>query len=337
MVIYYIGLIFVFLLFFIVLFCVLKINKTSRVYFILLMTLVTGVMGFGYYYFGALKPLKSLYAYREIHDLLIGLQNKPNISPEFVDKSLSDLYDNLPKTEYVHAKMGEVYLALNMPVKAQSAYEKAIILNNQNRDYAYGFYYSQSLSYQGELPEKSVQALERLLAVYPKDNGLLNLLAVNYFQSKQFEKAVLYWQKIRSDNPEESQLIQEMIGRAKTQLGQPMLGISPSIKLTVKWASPELKKYPVIFLVVKHPNQAMPILVKKLSVSQDIVLGTEQQFILSNQDAMDPNQGLKLGQKLIVSVRGSISGLAGKSTQDKIVESQALLLNANQIETQIIF
>ena len=287
------------------------------------------VMGGGYYYYGAITPLKSLYAYREIHDVLERLQKKSNISPANIDLALSELYPTLPQTEFVHAKMGEVYLALNLFSEAKMAYQQALKINGTNRDYLYGVYYAESLMHQGKLAQSSVQVLTKMRESFPKDNGILNLLAVNSFQTNQYDQAINYWKQIESSSIEEISLIQEMINRALINL--------PHIKLKIQWHDPHIKKYPVIFLVVKHPNHAMPILVKKLVLGPEVLPGQTQEYILSNHDAMDPHHGISAGQKLKILVRGSVSGLADKSNADKIVASRDFVLKAEALETKIIF
>ncbi len=338
MLIYYLGLSFIFLLFLIIVIFLLKLNysKYQWGYFAAAIFLSGSVVCFGYYHIGGIKPLKSLYAYREIHDLLTTLQKSEKTTSESVEHALVKLYDSLPQTEYVHAKMGEVYLALNFSERAQMAYQQAVTINTQNRDYLYGFYYAQSLNSHGELPDKSVQALLKLIEIFPKDNGFLNLLAVHHFQTTQYAKALAYWHKIQTENREEAHLIQTMILRSQTLLGQTAED-SPNINLTIKWLYPDIQKFPVIFIVAKYPGEAMPVLVKKLLVSQDIQWGQEQAFILSNLDAMDSSRKMRKGQKLIISVRGSKSGRADKSSEDKIVESQALLLDSDKLEAKIIF
>lgn len=330
---FYIGLVLFFLFFLVILFFLLRPTCFSKIALIGVVSISSGV---GYYYYGAMIPLKSLYAYREVHSLLQTLQKNSKTRQETVDQELSTLYNKLPQTEYVHAKLGELYLALNLSIKAEAAYQKAMDINKNNREYLYGYYYAQSLNHHGILPEKSIQALLKLIELYPEDNGFLNLAAVNYFQTKQYEQSIKYWKDIRSKNPEEARLIQFMLEQAKKQMGQTLIS-SPSIKIRVKWNYPEIKKYAVVFLVVKYPNDVKPILVKKLRVDQDIVAGQEQAYILSNQDTMDSTRTLEKGKNVIVSLRGTISGIADKATQDKVVESQALLLNQDQLELKIIF
>lgn len=342
MIIYYLGLSFIFLLFLMVVFFLLKTNHVNQsgqykgLFSSCVLVVSAIVVGYGYYHLGAMTPLKSLYAYRDIHDLLTTLQKSEKTTSDSIEHALNTMYDTLPQTEYVHAKMGEVYLALNFRAEAQMAYQQAVTINPQNRDYLYGFYYAQSLNSHGELPDKSVQALVKLIDVFPKDNGFLNILAVHYFQSAQYKNAIEYWKKIKADNAEEANLIQEMVLRANTLQGNTVHN-TPSIKLTIKWAYPGIKKYPVIFIVAKYPNQSMPVLVKKLLVSQDIQFGQEQVFMLTNQDAMDPNRKITKGQKLIISVRSSITGSVDKTSEDKVVESQALLIDSDKLDTKIIF
>jgi cytochrome c-type biogenesis protein CcmH/NrfG len=223
MLIYYFGLSFIFVFFLMVVFFLFQFKKYTKLqwlYISIMLIISSSVMGLGYYYFGATTALRSLYAYREIHNVLSSLQVKNNTSPEFVEEELTRLYQRLPQDEQVHAKMGEVYLALNLPIKAENAYQRALKIRPLVRDYAYGFYYAQSLHFHGVLPVSSVQALIKLTEQFPKDNGLLNLLAVNSFQTKQYSRAIEYWEKIRSEDLEEARLLQEMIARAKAGLNQ---------------------------------------------------------------------------------------------------------------------
>ena len=295
-----------------------------------------GLIGGGYYFYGALQPLRSLYAYREIHDLLEKLQKSNTTTAESIDQALENLYTTLPQTEYVHAKMGEVYLALNLPYKAHIAYQQALKTKVENRDYLYGFYYAESLNSHGKLSEKSEQVLYKLIDLYPKDNGFFNLLAVHCFQTANYGRAIQYWEKIQSDNPDEANLIQTMVSRAKLMLGQE-IDNSPTIELTIKWDHPNIEQYAALFISVKKPNEPMPVLVKKLRVPEDIQPGQSQIFTLSNLDAMNPQRKLQNGQKWVIAIKGSMSGLADKSNEDKVVESQAILLDSNKLETKIIF
>lgn len=340
MVIYYVGLGLIFLFFIIILFFLLKPKISNNIYkisyLITALCLSLSLIGGGYYFYGALQPLRSLYAYRDIHDLLEKLQKNNATTAESIEQALESLYPTLPQTEDVHAKMGEVYLALNLPYKAQLAYQQALKIKIENRNYLYGFYYAESLNYHGKLSEKSKQALYKLVDMYPKDNGFLNLLAVDCFQTADYAHAVHYWEKIQSDNLDETSLIQTMVSRAKLMSGQEMAN-SPTIELTIKWDHPNILQYAALFISVKKPNESMPVLVKKLSIPEDVQPGKSQVFTLSNLDAMNPERTLQKGQQWIISVKGSMSGLADRSTEDKIVESQAILLDSNRLETKIIF
>lgn len=334
MIIYYAGLGLIVLFFLSLLIFLLK--KWKKIYLISAMVLFLSLIAGGYYFFGALQPLRSLYAYRDIHELLEKLQKNNTVTAESIDKALTELYPTLPQTEYVHAKMGEVFLALNLPYQAQIAYQNALKIKVENRDYLYGFYYAESLTYHGKLSTKSEQALNKLIKIYPKDNGFLNLLAVHCFQTADYTHAIQYWERIQSDSPDEASLIQSMVSRAKLMLGQ-KLNNSPIIELTIKWDLPNIQQYAALFISVKKPGESMPVLVKKLSVPEDIHPGKSQLFTLSNLDAMNPERQLQKGQKWVIAVKGSMSGLADKSTEDKIVESQAILLDSNKLETKIIF
>lgn len=340
MIIYYAGLGLIFLLFSIILIFLLKSKISNNIYkisyLISVLFLSIGLIGGGYYFYGALQPLRSLYAYREIHDLLETLQKTNTTTAESIDHALASLYLNLPQTEYVHAKMGEVYLALNLPYKAQRAYQQALKIKVENRDYLYGFYYAESLNNHGKLSEQSIQALYKLIDVFPKDNGFFNLLAVHCFQTADYGLAIQYWEKIQSDNSDEANLIQSMVSRATLMLGKETEN-SPKIELTIKWNDPNIQQYAALFISVKKPNEPMPVLVKKLRVPEDIQAGHLQSFTLSNLDVMNPERKLQKGQKWIIAVKGSMSGLADKSSEDKIVESKAILLDSNRLETEIIF
>jgi cytochrome c-type biogenesis protein CcmH/NrfG len=223
MLIYYFGLSFIFLFFLMVVLFLFQYKKYTKLqwgYLSGILILSMAVMGLGYYQYGAVHKLNALYAYREIHDLLMHLQNEKNRSPQSVEQALTSLYQRLPQTEQVHAKMGEVYLALNSPLPAESAYQRALAINPLVREYAYGLYYAKSLQNHGILAVSSVNALIKLMEQFPKDNGMLNLLAVHSFQTKQYKQAIKYWTKIRTDDQDEENLIQVMITRAKTELDQ---------------------------------------------------------------------------------------------------------------------
>ncbi len=336
MVIYYAGLSLIVLFF--AIFLIFLRSSTKKNYLMNMSTflLFMGLTGGGYYFYGASQPLRSLYAYRDIHDLLEKLKNSPDVTAESIEQSLTDLYPTLPQTEYVHAKMGEVYLALNLPYNAQIAYQKALKIKVENRDYLYGFYYAESLSHHGKLSDKSVQTLSKLIDLYPKDNGFFNLLAVHFFQTADYAHAIQYWEKIQSDNPDEANLIQVMTDRAKLMLGK-KISDSPTVELTIEWAHPNIHQYIALFISVKQPGNPMPVLVKKLNVPKDIQPGKSQIFTLSNSDAMNPERILQTGQKWVIAVKGSMSGIADKSRDDKIVETQAILLDSNKLETKIIF
>lgn len=334
MVTYYAGLGLIVLFFLIMLIFLMK--STKKIYLISAMVLFISLIGGGYYFYGALKPLRSLYAYRDIHELLEKLQKNNATTAESIDKALTELYPTLPQTEYVHAKMGEVFLALNLPYQAQKAYQNALKIKIENRDYLYGFYYAESLTHHGNLSEKSEQTLSKLITLYPKDNGFLNLLAVHCFQTADYAHAIQYWERVQSDNPDEASLIQAMVSRAKIMLDK-KLNDSPIIELTIKWDHPNIQQYAALFISVKKPGESMPVLVKKLNIHQDIQSGKSQIFTLSNLDAMNPERQLQKGQKWVIAVKGSMSGLADKSIEDKVVESQAILLDSNKLETKIIF
>lgn len=223
MLVYYLGLFFIFSLFLGCLLIFIEYKKYTKLQlsFITSMSFIAmTVMGVGYYRYGALQELQSVYAYREIQFLLSDLQKNSKASSVEIEKSLSDLYQHLPQIELVHSKMGEVFLAANCPIQAEKAYAAALKINTTNREYRYGFYYAQSLRYQGILPSSTERELTNLVLQYPKDNGFLNLLAVNSFQTKRYEKAIDYWKKIESNNPEEMSLIQQMIVQAQSQLDQ---------------------------------------------------------------------------------------------------------------------
>lgn len=112
---------------------------------------------------------------------------------------------------------------------AEEAYRRVITLVEREGKSTAPFYglLAQALYFkaQGTIAPEVQQALDAAFAINPEEVNSLALLAMNQFETGNFEASIQYWQRILAADPQHPSraMIEEGIAQARTRLGQPVV------------------------------------------------------------------------------------------------------------------
>ncbi|HRE33336.1 MAG TPA: tetratricopeptide repeat protein, partial [Candidatus Berkiella sp.] len=243
--------------------------KSSRWPVMVAILLLSGTSSGLYYYWGGSKGLQHRQAFNEIDDFFAEFANNKNQSKEQVLNNLNALEEKVAYSHVALARLGNVYLELGMHEKAIDCFVKAQSMAPEIVDYQVQAIYSYSLGNQGQLPQELRLQTQTLLALYPQNFVLMNLLALDYYFQGEYADAILYWQKLidydQSLTPERKIVIENAIAKAK-QLAPELKVANVVVKVTVSIDKPLAEKVSptdVVYIYVKSPNQRMPLAVQK--------------------------------------------------------------------------
>ncbi|MCS5711393.1 c-type cytochrome biogenesis protein CcmI/CycH [Candidatus Berkiella aquae] len=290
--------------------------------------LLSGISIGLYSYWGASQGLRHRQAFNEIDDFFAEFANNKNQTKEQVLNNLSTLEDKVAYSHAALARLGNVYLELGMHDKAIDCFVKAQSMAPEIVDYQVQAIYSYSLGNQGQLPQELRLQAQTLLALYPQNFVLMNLLALDYYFQGEYADAMLYWQKLidydQSLTPERKTVIENAIAKAK-QLAPELKVANIVVKVTVsldKQLAEKVSPTDVVYIYVKSPEQRMPLAVQK-RMAHELPITVE----LTNQQQMLPNMGMKAGEKVEVFAKVTASGDPLTKEGTLRGESQPLVVN----------
>lgn len=286
-----------------------------------------------YFYWGASADLVQSQALNQIEKKLLLLTQDQKLNAEKIYQGLETLEKEIAYSHAGLARLGEIYITLGAFDKSQQVYQQATKLAPHHLDYEVQWIYTHSLMNKGKLPIPVQKKAMALVAKHPEQKVLVNLLAIDHYFQGQHQQAIDAWQSIlESDQnltPERRLVLERAIvsaQKALTQIGMPKeqdINLQVKVSLSPKLQS-QVSPHHAVFVFVKCPNQRAPLAVIRKKVHElpfMVNIGKEQQMLA--------NQGLSLGQEVIIVAKISKSGDPLNKEGDLQGISQKIMLHSD--------
>src|SRR5690606_28644514 len=133
---------------------------------------------FGLYHrYGSAESLSAYVATESLYQALRDIRDSEHVSYLNVAEKLKRFEITLPDNHYAWAKLGDVYLNLQMYTEALNAYEKAEVFAAGDEVYFAKAQQAYALSFihSGKLNEQALRLIDEVLSQYPSHRGALNL------------------------------------------------------------------------------------------------------------------------------------------------------------------
>lgn len=171
-------------------------NRTSPYW---LHGIVGGVFCLGaigcYQHWGASKPLRDHFALKQVDEALSQL-SRDDVTRQDILNKFSHLSKEYKRSAITLARIGGIYLELGFFQEAIQQYQQALVQDKNNQEYWVQWIYSYSLAHRGVLPKEVKEKAEQVLQKEKKNKTLINLLAIDDYFKKDYQKAIQGWQKL---------------------------------------------------------------------------------------------------------------------------------------------
>lgn len=117
--------------------------------------------------------------------------------PDDLIKRLKTRLDIKPNDAKGWYLLGRLYASQQRWPKSYQSFKKAFALNPNDEKITLNFVQAQ-LQINGQLNEKSLELINKLLLVNPNQLDALSMLAMNAFAKHDYQEAINYWQKVLS-------------------------------------------------------------------------------------------------------------------------------------------
>ncbi|MBA2655075.1 MAG: tetratricopeptide repeat protein [Gammaproteobacteria bacterium] len=235
--------------------------------------------------------------------------------------------DQLPKDEN-SAKgwylLGKLYFNEKNYVSALQSFKQAVLLKPDEPDYVLQFV-SANFYINHKLTAEDATLLEKLLKRDPNNINAMNLLALDAFQQKQFDKAIRYWESLLKYFPidsDDSKSLIAMISQAQNQL--PVINNAfAKIKVTINLSATfknNLSQSNILFVyALDAGGSKIPLAALRLDIKQFPV-----HLALGDLQSMLPGKSLANANKFYVEARVSKSGNALPAKGDLVGKSEVI-------------
>ena len=294
----------------------------------------------GYLYFdlGATKQLAELQARDATREVL-----RTSTDPIELAKDLSVLLADKPQNAEGWYMLANVQMQNNELDKAIDSFQRAQLhvaeyspLNN-----IIAGTFAQALFFtDGSFTTRVVTAIDNARKINPTNPAALSLLGIQAFESEKYQQAIEHWsQALKNVDKQEAGALQSGIDSARLKLAaDPSFKMGPQLKVSIRLAkgleagANRNSTDPVVFIYAREPGQRMPLLAKKINLS-DI----PTQIFLDKTSAINPDTDLEKYPILDIVAHVAFAGVPGNKAGDFLGEELGLNLqkslqgNAEQI------
>ncbi|MGH9932232.1 MAG: c-type cytochrome biogenesis protein CcmI [Pyrinomonadaceae bacterium] len=120
------------------------------------------------------------------------------------------------------AMLGRSYINLESYAEASNAYAKAAALKTDDADLLIEYAFALAMANGRQLQGQPAALLKKALQIAPENPKALELAGTAEFEAKNYQQAIVYWQKLlekSSGNPELAQTLSQRINEAKSLAG----------------------------------------------------------------------------------------------------------------------
>ena len=231
--------------------------------------------------------------------------------------------------------LARTYNAMGNSEEANSAFKKAISLEPKNPDLkAELAEVMLRSSKERTFPAEAVELLKQALAENPDHERALFFMGMNFLQRGDLEQAETYLNKLLPKlDPEAANALREQINIARAEQNKPPLAMvasekstnAASLKVTVsldKSLASAIKPGAVLFVFAKSVNGGGPPVAAKRIVVDTFPI----ELKLSDADSLMPTANLSSQEKVSISARISMQGIANAQSGD--IEADPLITDA---------
>lgn len=252
-----------------------------------------------------------------------------------VDKLATRMKEN-PTDVQGWLMLGRSYTALNRLPEAQTAFQKAIELDPKNAD-AMADLADIIAFMQQSADGKPKELIKKALEIDPKNVKALALAGSAAYESKEYLKAIDYWQRALKLTEPQSEFAnglslsisnaQERAGIKKPNLNAQVSGtiqVSPSL-------SSKINSDDVVFIYARAiDGPRMPVAILKIKAGQ-----LPYQFVLDDKLAMAPELSISKFKKVSIIARISKSGEATPKAGDLFGELEEVSTGSKNLKLTI--
>lgn len=306
-----------------------KINNGGRSVLYALVLFLPFAAGYLYFDLGATKQLAELQARNETREVL-----KTSTDPIELAKGLNVLLAEKPQNAEGWYMLANVQMQNNELDKAIDSFQRAQLhvaeyspLNN-----IIAGTYAQALFFtDGSFTTRVETAIDNARKINPSNPAALSLLGIQAFESEKYQQAIEHWnQALKSVDKQEAGALQSGIDSARLKLAaDPSFKMGPQLKVSIRLAKGleaganrnGNNTDPVVFIYAREPGQRMPLLAKKINLS-DI----PTQIFLDKTSAINPDTDLEKYPILDIVAHVAFAGVPGKKAGDFLGEELGLNL-----------
>jgi len=290
-------------------------------------------------------PLLTLGLYRftgspKALDAQFIAQNKP--APD-INTALSNLQEELkskPDNLEGWVLLARTQMAMGDFEAANTAFKKAIALAPENPDLKAELAEAMlRSSKERSFPIEAVELLQQALAQNPEHERALFFIGMHYLQQGDSTQAEIYLNKLLPKlDAEAAVALREQINIARAQQNKPQIEASiaqehantPSIKVTVSLdnsIASAVKPGAVLFVFAKSiAGGGPPVAAKRIETTTFPI-----QLELSDSDSLMPTANLSSQEKVSLSARISLQGVANSQVGD--IEADAVIVETTTTNT----
>ncbi|CAM4377704.1 MAG: hypothetical protein LEGION0398_MBIBDBAK_00139 [Legionellaceae bacterium] len=259
---------------------------------------------FLYYQWGYSKALKKHYVVQE-EALKLRQQIK---NPQEIIQRLKQHLQEKPQSPEGWYLLGKLYASLGEFEKASQVYAKLIQIEENNPDYI--IQYAQTLYFANQYKMNTIiqQLIKKTLTLNPENALAINLLAIDAYRNKFYEKAIQYWEKVIHLYPpssEDYQIIAAAMQRAQQHLQKKDVQLFIDVALNEELKN-KITGNEIVFIYAREfKGSAMPLAITRIKAEQ-----LPKRILLTNDMAMSPDKNLSHAKKVLVIARISKTGQA---------------------------
>lgn len=305
--------------------------KPSFITAIVLVVLVPICSLYLYSDWGDSKQLEQYY-FEKSHAKQINAEIKKFKNPEQLVAKLKSVLKEHPESAQGWFLLGRLYSGMTEYKSAVSAFAKAI--KYKPKDDAYKLQYAQASFFANhkKLNTEALTLVNEVIAKQADNPAAINLIALNAFSQKQYQKAIDSWETLLNvfpANTKDGKVIMNAISEAQKRLSESGGTVAPSgpeLKVHVSISKTLAKKIApdvTVFVYAKAVNGVpMPLAIERLQVKD-----FPTTVILSNAQAMLAKHNLSSVNEIYVVARISKHGTAMPEKGDIESKSKKMLLN----------
>jgi cytochrome c-type biogenesis protein CcmH len=256
--------------------------------------------------------------------------------------ALAAKLENEPTNYKGWSMLARSYKALNRPVEAQRAFEKAGSFIDDDAQALASYADVVATNSGGSLAGKPTELIHKALKVDPENPMALWLAGTADFEAKKYQGAVDTWEKLAAMLPpgsDDARMLDGAINDARSKAGLPpraataVAASGGSVKGVVE-LDPAVKDkagpQDIVMVIARKPGMRMPLAVLRKSASE-----MPMQFTLDDSVSMDPNAKLSSAPEVEIEARISKTGLAMPNAGDLLSAPQTVKIGANNVTLRV--